>query len=530
MLRRWLQTPFSIRGMELFIPSLANLIFLVLFLSLSLSKIGFLLSDADTGWHIRAGEFIWATSSVPKHDLFSFITPSPYWINHQWLSEVIMALVYQSLGLTGVVIFFALLISLSYSILFKLMQKEQGNIFIAVFIMLFTIASSIFHWLARPHIFSLLFFVIGYYILDDFQYRHINHLYFFAPIFFFWVNLHGGFISGFILISIYLIGNLIKSTILKDEIKGVYKQKARFLTITIAACLLVSLINPYGLNTLLYPFKLISQKIIMNNIAEFQSPNFHHLLLLPSMYFLLLMILLIGILKKSLEVIEILLIIVFANMALFSQRFMPLFCVVAAPILVRNAQWIFNQKKSRFVDLLQRKSNDICLIDISAKGCVWLVAGILIVTMAVATNRIEHRFDESRKPVEAVRFLKKFPMKGNMFNDDEFGDYIIYSAYPQYKVFIDSRVDMYGIDQFKDYLTMVYFKPGWENLVEKYNINWFILNSDSILSRYLMERKDWRLIYSDKVANIFIKNIRENQDIIQRYGNVEPVAASFFLR
>jgi hypothetical protein len=112
--------------------------------------------------------------------------------------------------------------------------------------------------------------------------------------------------------------------------------------------------------------------------------------------------------------------------------------------------------------------------------------------------------------VEAVNFLKKVSLKGNMFNDDEFGDYIIYSAYPQYKVFIDSRVDMYGVDQFKDYLTMVYFKPGWEKIIEKYHINWMILNGDSIFSRHLMGRNDWKLIYSDKVANIFMRNILDN--------------------
>jgi len=222
------------------------------------------------------------------------------------------------------------------------------------------------------------------------------------------------------------------------------------------------------------------------------------------------MILMIGILKKNLNVIEIFSLIIFTNMALFSQRFIPLFCIVAAPIFVRNGQWILDRIHSRFMDVFQKKSNVICLIDASAKGYLWLVAGILVIAVAVATNRIEHEFDKSRKPVDAVKFLKDVPIKGNMFNDDEFGDYIIYSAYPQYKVFIDSRVDMYGIDQLKEYLTMVYFKPGWEKIVEKYNINWFILNSDSILSRYLMERNDWRLIYSDKVANIFVKNISEN--------------------
>jgi hypothetical protein len=346
----------------------------------------------------------------------------------------------------------------------------------------------------------LLLFIITYYLLEQFQSRHIQSLYFLPLLILFWVNLHGGFISGFILISIYLIGNLVKFVLSRNGDKELYRQKTQVLALALLTCLFVSLLNPYGLDVMLYPIKLISQKLIIDRMAEFQSPNFHHLLLVPSKYFLLLMILLIGILKKNLDVIEILLIILFANMALFSQRFIPLFCVVAAPIFVRNAQWIFNQTKSRFGDVFQKKSNDIYLMDASASGYLWLVAGILILTLGVATNRIEHKFDESRKPVQAVNFLKKVSLKGNMFNDDEFGDYIIYSANPQYKVFIDSRVDMYGVDHFKDYLTVVYFKPGWENIIEKYNINWVIFDADSILSRHLMGRNDWKLIYSDKVA------------------------------
>jgi hypothetical protein len=80
---------------------------------------------------------------------------------------------------------------------------------------------------------------------------------------------------------------------------------------------------------------------------------------------------------------------------------------------------------------------------------------------------------------------------------------------------------MYGVDHFKDYLSMVYFKPGWENIIEKYHINWMILDADSILSRHLMGRNDWKLIYSDKVANILVRNISENQDILKGYGHVD---------
>ena len=499
------------------IPSLANLLFLALFLSLSLSKGGFLLSDGDTGWHIKAGEFMLDTFSVLKHDIFSFTTPPLYWLNHQWLSEVIMAWINQFFGLTGIVIFFALIISLTYALLLKRIQKDQGNILIAVFIILLAVASSIFHWFARPHIFSLLFLTMSYYLLDFFQYQQVNRLYFFPPMMFFWINMHGGFICGFILIFTYLIGNLLKFITLKDETQALYKQKTKILTLTLMTTFFVSLINPYGVNALINPFTFVSNEFLMNHISEFQSPNFHNPILWPFLVFLLLMIFVTGASKRNLDIIEILLMIIFGGVALFSQRFITFFCIVAAPVLARNVDWILKRIHNRFVDILRKKSDALCLIDASARGTLWFVVGISIVVSAVATDRIAYQFDENKKPVGAVNFLRKVSLEGNMFNDDGFGGYLIYSAFPQYKVFIDSRVDMYGVDRLRDYLSVVYFKPGWEDIVEKYDFRWVIFNADSILSRHLAGRDDWKLIYSDKVANIFVRNIPENREIIKRY-------------
>jgi hypothetical protein len=466
---------------------------------------------------------MWDTFSIPSHDIFSSATPPPYWVNHQWLSEVVMALVHKSFGLTGVVIFFAFLISSVYALLFKLLQKNRGNIIIVVFTILLAIASSVFHWLARPHIFSLLFLVISCALLEAFQYRHRNYLYVFPPLMLFWTNMHGGFISGFILIFVYLLGNLVNIVACHDETKPIYKQKTKALTLTMFACLLTSLINPYGINTLTNPIQLISNQFIMNHISEFQPPNFHNPLLLPFECYVLVMIILLGISRKNLTVVEILLVIGFTHMALYSQRFIPLFCIVVAPLLVRQTDWILKRMVNRFIDVFQKKSNDIYSLDASARGYLWFVVAVLIVAMGVLTNRIEYKFDENEKPVAAVNVLKKVPIKGNMFNDDAFGGYLIYSAFPQYKVFIDSRVDMYGVDRLKDYLNLVYFKPGWEAVVKKYHINWVIFNADSILSRYLMERNDWKLVYSDKVAAIFVRNILENQDILKRYGDLKMV-------
>ena len=505
------------------IPSIADIILISLFLLLSFSMGKKLLLDGDTGYHIRAGEYIIETLSIPKKDVFSFISPTLPWTAHEWLSEVIMAAVHEAFGLTGIVIFFSFIISLVYYLLFKTIRKHNGNIIIAAFVVLLVLAASQIHWLARPHIFSLLLMVIWYYLLDEYQYHHKNHLYFFPPIMLLWVNLHGGFLTGFILLGIYLFGNLVLLITSEGEERDNYKKKIRLLGLIIIACLFVCLINPYGYRILLFPFNLVSNKYIMDHVAEFLSPNFHATFVKP-FEFLLLFILAIFVFSKiRLNIIGLAMILLFAHMSLYSARYIPLFSIIAAPILLKPLNSILEQFNGKFAEFFKKKSENISIIDKSAKGYLWPFMALLLVVIFVKGGKIDYKFDETKMPVAAVEFMAREHLQGNMFDDDEFGDYIIYSVWPDYKVFVDGRSDMYGVDIIKEFIKVARVKHGWDEVLNKYNIKWIIYNANTALSLFLMERDDWKLIYADKVANIFVKNIPENQYLIEKYPNVELV-------
>ena len=133
------------------------------------------------------------------------------------------------------------------------------------------IAASALHWLARPHIFSLLIFTVWYYLLDLYQYRDKFLLYFMPPLMLIWVNLHGGFILGFILLVIYGGSNAIRYVVSRNP-KSL--TKAKVIGGILLVCLLVSLINPNGFNILLFPFETYSQKFMIDHIGEFRSPEF----------------------------------------------------------------------------------------------------------------------------------------------------------------------------------------------------------------------------------------------------------------
>jgi hypothetical protein len=499
------------------VPSIGDVLLVALFLAMSFSPKFVLLGDADTGWHIRIGEFILDNFFIPDHDIFSYVTPPLPWTTAEWLSEVIMAVLHGAFGLNGVVIFFAFLISLIYYLLFRMIRRYKGNILIDIFIILIVIVSSMLHWLARPHIISAVLFLISYYILDNFQdNNNKNYLYLLPPIMLCWVNLHGAFISGFILIGIYLISNSIIFFISNGTKKEESKKKTKILSLIALLCILISFLNPHGYNIFVYPFKVLSNQYLMDHIIEFLSPNFHEFSVIPFRYLLLLVITIIAITRNELKFTELFLILLFTNMALYSARYILLFSVVVAPILSRHCKLLFKQLKGKAINWLQKKSEEIAAIDATSRGYLWVIPLALIFPL-VFGGGLDHRFDDKKKPVAAVEFLKKEFLKGNMFNEYAFGGYIVYSAYPQYKVFIHGKIDWRGEEKFKEYYKIALFESGWEDLIEKYNINWIIFDTDSALSRFLKERNDWRIIYTDKVASIFVRNVSDNFDIIKKY-------------
>ena len=506
---------------QTFIPSIADLFFVTILFLLFFSEDSGLLRDGDTGYHIRAGEYIIRTRSIPEFDIFSFHTPPIPWTAHEWLSEVIMAIVHNLAGLTGIVAFFSFLLAFTTYLLFKILRSYQTDIILCTIITIFAFSSSQIHWLARPHIFSLVLMISYQYLLESWQSGKSDRLYLLPPTMLLWVNLHGGFIGGFILMGAYLVGMLvgIMSPAPPDARVAVIR-KSKKLAFTIIACLAVCLINPYGYQILLFPFKLVNDRFIMDHVSEWLSPDFHKWM--PFKYLLLLLIGVLAVSRKRIEATELVLILIFTNMALYSARYIPLFALVTAPILARRADEARGLIEGRPAEFLSKRSANLADIDARATGFVWPAAALLIVTAAASSGSFRHYFDAKIKPVAACEFLMKERITGNMFNNDEFGDYLIYRSDPLYKVYFDGRSDMYGAGMLREYNKVAGFQAGWEQILEKYGVTWIFFDSNSSLSRFLLKDSNWVLIYSDKVANIFVRNLPQYKPLITKYSPVKP--------
>lgn len=503
-----------------FLPSIAEFIFIIIFAAV-LAGAGNLLGDADTGYHIRAGEYITDNLKVPHHDIFSHVSPALEWTAHEWLSEVIFDLVHNAAGLTGIVVFTALIIAAVYAVLMRHLQACGITIIVAAMTATFVISASTIHWLARPHIFSLLLMLIWYIILDSYQYRQKNYLYLLPPVMALWVNLHGGFIAGLMLTGVYIAGNALTAVFKRSERQGSIR-KTGMLLLFFAVCTAAAVLNPKGYKILLFPFSLVSNEFIMNHVNEFLSPNFHDVLIYE--YMLLFMILVFGISARRLNAIEITLVLLFTHMSLYSARYIPLYAIILSPILAKQVDFLLQESKDRWIiRRLLAVSERTAKTDSTAKYNLWAATAVIVIMILLFTGRLSYEFDAKKLPVDAVRFMQKEKIPGNMFNNDEFGDYIIYAAWPEYRVFFDGRSDMYGADMMKEYFKITGVEPGWEDVLKKYGIDWIIYNNKSVLSRFLLERSDYKLIYSDKVANIFVRNIPEYRHLIGKYPDVKPV-------
>ncbi len=318
---------------------------------------------------------------------------------------------------------------------------------------------------------------------------------------------------GLIILAIYLGGNIFFGLV-NGPMSLEHLLKAKGLAIALVAALAACLINPYGAEILWFPFRVTSDRFIMDRVTEFLSPNFHEVL--PFKYMLLATVGALALSRTPLNIIEVSLVLLLSYMALYSARHVSLFAIIVAPILLRSIESILRDFPDRLFQSYQLRVANLLAIESNGRRYRWPFAGIILIAGLGIAGKIQYGFSEKKFPVAAVDFLKKEPIAGNMFNNDEFGDYIIFTAWPAYRVFMDGRSDMYGEKYGSDYLRVANAQRGWKDVLEKYNITWVLFDTESPLTAALQEQKDWQPIYSDKVATLFVKNVPLHTALLQK--------------
>ncbi|MGC9950054.1 MAG: hypothetical protein ABSF64_27120 [Bryobacteraceae bacterium] len=476
-----------------------------------------LLGDGDTGWHLRTGEWILAHGRVPRSDIFSFTRSGQPWFAWEWLWDVLFGWLHLHAGMAAVVLASSLILALTFALLFR-MARRSSDALVALAITLVAAAGSAGHWLARPHLFTMLFTVVFYSILErtDREPGVPRRLWMLAPLMVLWTNLHGGFFVGILLIGAYAAGQfavLLRET--GDAERRLALRRGRRYLFTAAACGAATLINPYVYRLHAHIFQYLSDGFYRGNIMEFQSLNFQSG---QARYFEILLAAgaaaaLWGFRRGRL--VWPLLFAVWAHLALYSARNVEIFVLLAAtPAAEIVSEGVRRAPALRLAGWLRRGLGE--LADFTHEwnafdgGPRWYAASMVallalgaLVYAPQPPSAFRASYDPKSFPVAAAVRLEKAGLYGGVFTEDLWGGYLIYREYPRGRVFIDGRSDFYGAEFAGKYIQAMGAMAGWEPYLSRYGVETVLLPPDAPLAGALRQSSAWRLIYDDGVALIF---------------------------
>lgn len=504
------------RWLHSLLPSVADLLFIALLLALSCGALGrLLLRDGDTGWHIRNGQQILRTHAIPRVDSFSATMSGHAWYAWEWLYDLLIAAIHQVFGLNGVVFYTAAIIAATFVLTFYLAMRRGGGLFCTLFLVVLSLAASAVHFLARPHVVSWLFTVIWFELLDSSNHRRLVYL---PPLMLLWVNLHGGFLLGFMLLGIYLFAGIVRYFAEKEQ-----RAESAFwlkrLSLVTALSALATLVNPYGYRLHIHLYQYLSDRFLMDRITEFRAPDFHGPAQQCFAILLLIAIVTLTSARRKPPLVHVLVILFAAFSGLYATRNLPtsslLLVLLLAPMLSQSvagagdnpgiASWL----RGLFSNV-QTFGARMSAFDLELHSHYWLVLVFALGLWACAhggrlgaTQLLNAYFDDKRFPVRAAEVIEGRGIHEPIFCPDLWGGYLIYRLYPETKVVVDDRHDLYGDEFFKDYLRIVFVQPDWSKLLDERHVNLILVQQDSSLASILRQTPPWALVYQDSTAALF---------------------------
>jgi len=432
------------------VPSVADLIFIVLLATMTGGVLALrLLGDASIGWHIRNGELMLRTHSITRIDPFSITMGGQAWYAWEWLYDIVIAGMLHWFGLNGVVLLTAVIIATTFALTLRLSLRRGADLALAVILLALSLGASMIHLLAR----------------------------------------------------------------------------LRELALVTAASLVASLINPYGYKLHEHVYRYLSSRWLMNHIDEFLSPNFHGVAQQCFVAILLIAVVALAFAGKKLTLSQLLVLLFAAYSGLYASRNLPVsslfLTLIVAPLLTQavcsatsNSDLSFWLRSwfSKWASFGDRMGT----VETHFRGHAWpllaVTAGLLVCAQqgrAGAQQWIDAHFDTTRFPVQAVDAMVQRNIREPVFAPDSWGGYLIYRLYPQNKVFVDDRHDLYGEQFLKDYLKTLRLTPEWADFLNQRRVKWVLVPAESALANMLSLTQEWRVVYRDGASVLFERSNQE---------------------
>ena len=437
------------------------------------------LGDGDTWSHVATGEWILAHGSVPHADPFSHSMASAPWTAHEWLSEVLLALAFRFGGWSGLVVLTgaaaavaALIVGLSAA------REFRGAPLIATVAIGLSLLTA--NLLARPHVLALPLVAAWGAGLIAARDRGGAPPLWLAALMTAWVNMHGGFIFGLMLIGPFALEAVTEAPV------GARLVAARAWATFALAALAAALLNPYGMDAFLLPFRLMSVENL-SRISEWQPQDFSHI---GTMELTLLGLTLTR--PFAMPPIRAALLIALVAMALQHSRHQVLLGILAPMLLAGPITGAIGAKSAG------GEGRRVARIALPATVAAMMAIGVVRLMMPI------ERTDGVSAPISALSAVPPDLRRKAVLNDYAFGGFLIFE---HVRPFIDARVELYG-----DGMLSLYDKlrsgdhEAVEDALKRYDIAWTIFAPDNRIVAALDREPGWRRLYADATAVVHVRD------------------------
>jgi hypothetical protein len=453
------------------------------------------ISDPDFWWHLSTGKYIVETHTIPHADIFSFTNAGRPWVTHEWLAEIFIFALYALGSFPLLILIFAALMTLAFALVYL---RSPGQPYIAAFAVMLAALATAPMWGVRPQMLSLLLTSVFLWILD----RKGRSIWLLPCLMLFWVNLHSGYALGIVIVGVYVFAEIIA---------GFNVQSSRFevpslgfsLLFVFVLCIIAVLFNPNGATMYIYPFETLTSPTMQAYIQEWFSPDFHLSEFQPFAWLLLATLAAIAVSGKRTSFVQTILLIGFGYAALRSARHIPLYAIIAAPIIaehvwhvIKSHGWVNSLNTHRQMTRVATIVNWILLT-------MMVLAGIARVAIVLSNQTATER---ARFPAAATDFIQAQKIKGGIYNTYAWGGYLIWRMYPQARVFIDGRADVYG-DAFIENVYLKAYRGGvdWREPLDRYDVRVVLIEPNAPLAAQLAREAPWKQVYGDQQAIVYVR-------------------------
>lgn len=462
------------------------------------------LPDPDLWGHVRFGQAVLSLRHLVLHDPYSYSAAGHYWNNHEWLTEVLMAAIFNHAGVFGLIL---LKLACTTVVILALAAAlaETGSSTLVQFAVLIGSAVVIKPQLQfRPQAFTFALLAVLIYLLTADAFRRAGRLWLAIPILALWANLHGGFIMG-----IAALGTYAAVSGLQDVMAGRGYARAMRLAAITGASIVATLATPYGFGTwetvghaLHNPYtrSVIEewQPLASAAIAHWQQHRF----LISNYDIGIAMMAMAGISwALTIEALDLPLCAIAVLMAIaafISTRNLPIAMIALAAPLARHSPraWhlIVPAKASPPPPRRSGWINQIVLIALSA--IIFLQYGFFARALV----------SPDPYPAGACEFMKQHELQGNILSTFEWGEYLIWNMAPGSRVFIDGRYDtVFPYETIYKFALFNFNQPGGDAVLSEFPTDFVLIKPASESRKQMDARTDWKLIYDDASSRLYAR-------------------------